>query len=461
MKSNLLAIGGAAIMLSAMSTMVTINAATIIDDQIETIRGENDAVGIVAWSVDGNGNMCSIGTAGERIKGSGEEIPAEGHSRHHIGSVSKTMTATLIAILIEDGTIPSWESTLGEVIPHEASGSAYENVTLRQLLGCLSGLAYTVPDNFFSYQTKAPTDLREQRRLASIDALESTPESPPGTAYIYSNWSYLLAGHIIEELTNMLWEEALVTLLFEPLGIELNVNEINSFTGAPNNDIDAWGHSGTKKLDPCNPSTSEVQCDNPPVIGPAGTFSGPVAAMSQYFAFHVSCHKGNHPLLSEESCKTLHQPADPSFGLFGFGWVCMPREWAAGGDNDDDDDDQLACTSNGSNTLNLYTVWLGFGIDRAYVAYTNQFREEGSEFDTTDSVIATMIMNDRKNENNNTHFCEAPIPYDVNSVQAGPPVKDPPVLTSSSSTIPLSLSTKTWIYRLCTIAPLLLGVIGI
>jgi CubicO group peptidase (beta-lactamase class C family) len=254
------------------------NGAASID--VSQILEDYSGVGLTAWSVNGKGNLCSIGSAGERIKGSGEEFITTGDSRHHVGSVTKSMTAVLLAILINDGTIPNgWDTLLQSILPM-AMSTAYGNVTLRELCGMLSGIRRDPPNEWY-YQQMEPNDVRAQRRLAAADALHSLPIHTPGSAYNYSNWGFIVTGHIVEELTDLTWEDNIKTRLFSPLGITLG--NTTDFTGAPNNNVDPWGHSRVNEI-PCNPATSLVMCDSPRLYGPAGTFSGPLAAMAKYFA---------------------------------------------------------------------------------------------------------------------------------------------------------------------------------
>ena len=97
------------------------------------------------------------------------------------------------------------------------------------------------------------------------------------------------------------------------------------------------------------------------VLGPAGTFSGAMSATAASLGFHLRCHNGldSSGLLTQAECVALHQPADPSIGTYGYGWVCTsPHPWAGGSDN-------LACNHHGSNTMNYMITWLGFGVASA------------------------------------------------------------------------------------------------
>ncbi|CAB9519337.1 beta-lactamase [Seminavis robusta] len=210
----------------------------------------------------------------------------------------------------------------------------------------------------------------------------------------------IVAGHIVEETTGMTWEAALASLLFEPLGIQLTADPISKMTGAPNNSRDAWGHSKCLNfLIPCDPAFPFFECDNPTVYGPAGTFSGPHAAMARYLAFHVACHRGDHDglLLSQESCQTLHSPANASittgFGVYGYGWFCI--------------EEGRVCYHDSSNVLNLYEAWLVFDKNRAYAAMTNQ-PPTPEAYDAVNHTITTMIELPEDQED-----CSARIPSSV------------------------------------------------
>jgi hypothetical protein len=179
---------------------------------------------------------------------------------------------------------------------------------------------------------------------------------------------------------------------------------------------------------PCNPSTSSYKCDNPSVMAPAGTFSGPVAAMAAYFSWHIRCHNGddaNPLILSQNACQELHQPADPSLGEYGYGWICTSRPWAGG----------LTCTHTGSNNLNYYVVWLGFGIGLGFVAFTNGGGRSGSaDFAMVDQAVSTAINGPSK--------CESRIPssyYASKEPTIAPSVKPTDTFTSPPTLAPVQM----------------------
>jgi len=126
------------------------------------------------------------------------------------------MTATLIAILIADGTLPrladGWDSTLATLLPSTAPGTAYELVTLRQLVSNQASINPTTNCSLSSYSCileglKCASVLVSRAEYARCLLLQ-TPESPPGSVYKYSNAGFIMAGHIVEELLGISWFES-------------------------------------------------------------------------------------------------------------------------------------------------------------------------------------------------------------------------------------------------------------
>ena len=73
------------------------------------------------------------------VREAGTERAAKVSDRFHIGSVTKSMTATMIARLIERGEL-SWELTLGKALADVEMHPVYREVTLHQLLRHRAGI---------------------------------------------------------------------------------------------------------------------------------------------------------------------------------------------------------------------------------------------------------------------------------------------------------------------------------
>ena len=196
----------------------------------------------------------------------------------------------------------------------------------------------------------------------------------------YSNWAYVVAGHLIESALDTTWEEALVNRLFKPLGICLDVNDA---FGAPNGPHDPWGHNlHDGSWQPCPPTNT--LCDNAPVMGPAGTFSGPVYATAAYLAFHVRCHNGEDTsgLLSREACVELHTPVDASIHPYALGWICHGTSPFG-----------PYCQHDGSNTRNLMRATLVFERGDASIVFANS-----NNANLVDAAFRQVISRETGNE---------------------------------------------------------------
>jgi CubicO group peptidase (beta-lactamase class C family) len=317
------------------------------DDDLAEIREDYGAVSLAAFTVntlpDTNQTFCAVGADGERVRGTG--LPVDPiYGRWQIGSCTKSITAVLIAMLIEESERSStttmtntrpirWTSTLeqelsGTLLEEYTPASPYRNVTLEQLLSMAAGLPRDAPDWESYGDTGLP--LTEQCLLVARDALQAKPKYPPGTTFFYSNWGYVLAGAILEVHTGELWEDLVATRIFQPLGIKLDTS---LDFGVPHGDTDAWGHGSNLLLhyQPCNPYRG--LCGIPRVMGPCGGFTGTSRAMAAYLSWHAQCHNGqidpgqrDARILSQASCQRLHTPRNTALSNYALGWQCVERE---------------------------------------------------------------------------------------------------------------------------------------
>jgi len=71
----------------------------------------------------------------------GSDVKVTSADQFHLGSCTKAMTATLIAILVEKGKL-GWDATLAELLPDlvEDMRPVYRTVTIRHLLAHRAGL---------------------------------------------------------------------------------------------------------------------------------------------------------------------------------------------------------------------------------------------------------------------------------------------------------------------------------
>ena len=129
-----------------------------------------------------------------------------------IGSCAKSFTATLAAILVEEGRL-SWETTLRDVFPDLDMLPDYENITVEQLLSHRAGLPKNLKEGKASWLIDYEFDKRRgsSPEILRLQYLEKTLQSklinPPGQVIHYSNSGYLIAGSILEKKLVLFWRK--------------------------------------------------------------------------------------------------------------------------------------------------------------------------------------------------------------------------------------------------------------
>ena len=193
----------------------------------------------------------------------------------------------------------------------------------------------------------------------------------------YSNFGYIIAGTMLEELTGKTWEELMRTRLFEPLGMDSA--GFGPPGGVENIDPDApaqpWGHVGeVERLATIRPGPF---ADNPPLLGPAGTVHCDIADFAKYASFHLTRGEGLN-ILKPESFDVLHEPVIG--GNYALGWGIHERGWADG----------TVWTHAGSNGMWYAVMWIAPKINMAFVSASNMAGQAGPA--ATDEAIAAMIL---------------------------------------------------------------------
>src|SRR3954468_2533868 len=237
------------------------NAPVNVDAILLSILGRGAKRFGMAAAVLRGERIIAQGAAGVRKRGTAERITLD--NQFHLGSCTKAMTATLVALLIEEGKL-NWTTTLGELYAVKPMHPAWEKVTLQQVLAHRAGLPLEPGGlaqvcNLFRALRGAPElvwpsrarlgTLPQQRLEIANHVLSRPPGMPPGTKYSYSNVGYILAGAVLEQITGRTWEELMRERLFQPLCISTGGF---GAPGAADKTDQAWGHSAVlgKPLDP-------------------------------------------------------------------------------------------------------------------------------------------------------------------------------------------------------------------
>jgi CubicO group peptidase (beta-lactamase class C family) len=136
-------------------------------------------------------------------------------------SVAKSVTSTLVGAAIEDGHIRSIDDPVTRYVP-ELKGSAYEGVSIRQMLMMSSGVKwnenYVDPD---SDVAKAGGKVTEPGVNPMVSYLRKLPRAhAPGTTWNYNTGETDLVGVLVAKATGEPLAQYASEKLWKPLGME-------------------------------------------------------------------------------------------------------------------------------------------------------------------------------------------------------------------------------------------------
>lgn len=340
-------------------------------DALEALRAEQKLVGIAAKIVlDGD----VIAEAATGFRTDAEDTPLLVSDPFHFGSIGKSMTATVIARLVEAGQM-TWDDTIGErlkAIPHDP---AWADVSLEHLLTHRAAIP-PPPLSYMVNQVTEPNRLAEIRRDVAGALLKDPPATAPGSAYAYSNTGYMLAALMAEEATGQPWETLVQTALFSPLSLS------SAGFGAPTGDV-PFGH---RKMGPFKfpMNANEDPADNPPWMAAAGTLHMTLDDLLRYGQAHLDAGASEGALLSPATFARLHQPALRDYA---YGWIVQTQ--------DIDGQSVPILWHNGSNTLWYALLVLLPEQDSMFVIATNDGsnlgRTQGGFDDLSHQIIAQIV----------------------------------------------------------------------
>jgi D-alanyl-D-alanine carboxypeptidase len=190
-----------------MSAFAAAAHADPVDDYVNAEMARRHVPGL-ALAVVRNGEVVKLAGYGQADAELG--VAATPQTVFQIQSVTKTMTAAAILLLVEEGKL----SLTDPVSRHlEGTPDAWKGVTLRHLLSHTSGIKDFINDPTASLRI----DVTEQ------DVLAATAPRPlnfePSARYEYSNTGYHLLAMVIRKVTGKSYGDFLAERFFGPLGM--------------------------------------------------------------------------------------------------------------------------------------------------------------------------------------------------------------------------------------------------
>lgn len=232
------------------------------------------------------------------------DLPASTSLAYPLGSVAKSIAATAMMTLVEDGTVALTEPIAPLLAPASLRvhvGDARQ-VTIERLLNASAG----IPHGWLSWteEDDYPTSpVQWERTLARMTQVMFEP----GTTWEYSNFSLGLVQPIIERLTGERYERYVQRAVFAPLGMD------SSFAGISR---DMHAHLVT--------SYSAAGTRLPPSwSAPVGGLNAHASARDLYRFGRLHAKRpigAGRGVLADSTLDLMHRYADGPPSPFALGW---------------------------------------------------------------------------------------------------------------------------------------------
>lgn len=147
-------------------------------------------------------------------------------------SVAKSFTSTLVGAAIQDGYIDSLEDKVSQYIPG-LKGSAYDDVTIRQLLTMSSGVKWNEDYEDPNADVAKFNNAEPQNGLdATVSYMRKLPRAhPPGEVWHYNTGETNLIGVLVSSATKKPLAQYLQEKVWQPAGMEAAATWLQGRTG--------------------------------------------------------------------------------------------------------------------------------------------------------------------------------------------------------------------------------------
>ena len=259
--------------------------------------------------------------------------------RWHIGSNTKSMTATMIGKLVEEGTL-SWNTSVWDLVygplnlfPELKTGSAkiherFKDVTIEHLASHRSGMKMKSSED--SPTRKLENYAKDPRtfRWETVSKLLTRDHTGIIGEWRYGNGNYMLLGVIIERLRGKPYEQVIQQEIFTPagmttarFGMPTDVALSSSPAGNPwvVQTDNAYDVDTTKQPNGHLGASGGPKVDNlalPPVWNPAGGVYLSGADMLKFLRVHIDGKSGSLTLAksTRDKLHSIYTKSDRAMG---------------------------------------------------------------------------------------------------------------------------------------------------
>jgi CubicO group peptidase (beta-lactamase class C family) len=247
----------------------------------------------------------------------GKPEPITPETVFQIASLSKSLSSTLVAAVVGDGTT-TWDATISSLEPDFALADPYvsDQVTIRDMLCHRSGLpAYGGDPLVFTFGYDRDECLRRLRNYSLA--------TPFRTTWAYSNLGFSAGAYAAARAAGESWEDLAETRLFAPLGMTSTSYRFADFGSRENR---AAPHYRTRE------GVWELgDLTDDDAAAPAGGVSSNLRDLTHWLRLHLAggMFDGQQVVASEPLRETYRpqivafSPPDPATGppaFYGLGW---------------------------------------------------------------------------------------------------------------------------------------------
>lgn len=289
------------------------------DATFEAGLARHEFSGLVVSVVSGGQMILSKGYGRADFASSGPVDPSA--TLFRIGSITKTFTASLLAKLVEEGSIRSLDDPANRYLrDYRLPDNDGVAITLHHLVTHTAGFE----DRFYFIGADHPASARLPAR--EFDALRPAYVRPAGTRVEYSNFGIAVVGRIIEDVTGLPIEVAMRNMLLDPLHMAHTrlLVDVNEPAGL--------GKPATIRPDGSFHPTPYTAIN--PAVAAAGSLVTTGDDMTRYMLaqLHSSggARSGQSPVLSEQVLAMLHdRRAGNAPETTGIGMTFFDEPWGA------------------------------------------------------------------------------------------------------------------------------------
>ncbi|MEU7898708.1 serine hydrolase domain-containing protein [Nonomuraea sp. NPDC049152] len=204
-------------------------------------------------------------------------------TQYRIGSITKSMVATVVMRLRDEGLVD-----LLDPLAKHVEGTAFDQVTIAQLLSHTGGLTAEPPTEWWERTPGLPVD----ELIARLGPDSSRHR--PGRRFHYSNVGYGLLGELVARHRGMTWEEAVRREVLLPIGM----NDTTARPRPPH----ATGYAVHPFADVLLPEPEHDAVS----MAPAGQLWSTPADLARWAAFLAGSTQG---VLRPETLAEMREPA--------------------------------------------------------------------------------------------------------------------------------------------------------